>query len=558
MWNCYCLLGFFIGLAFNGNMVYSYECEMGWTLFDESCYKAYTPEDVCDDYGAYIVSISSPNENEFVRNTPTYYNETTGMDSRRIGLTIDVKNELRYSWKNGETDQFTNWATDQPDHDEYVHMNIQTGLWQTNFYNGRLPICEKPRGRRSECPIGWEKLDDSCYKAPNSAEICSSVGSHLITIHSQRENNFANILGDTSNRGASYRIGLTVEKNNSEPFSWQDGFKVTYTNWETDKLRKQKMTKVVYMTTGSGQGKWNIKRDYFNPICEKKALADKPPVLRCPTTVMTYETETADGLTAMVNYDLPEVKDNSHKNLVAECSPAPGSHFRLGETTVHCSATDAYGHRGDCTFMANVVAAMGEFENITTDPPKISCPTDRMRILTNSAEGAQVFYYPATYVYAEREQLAPCSPASGSHFEVGITTVSCQAMDLLGRSDKCSFEISVEEEEEVVECDPDSINAQASSNTAESSGAYIIPVVVVAICVLVIIVVIIVAVKVVKRKLSSYNPSNVTMATGNLYNDTSIDPVGPVTAFDDVKADQHMNQDIEATPPENPTSSFSA
>ncbi|MDL1912791.1 HYR domain-containing protein, partial [Chloroflexi bacterium CFX6] len=107
------------------------------------------------------------------------------------------------------------------------------------------------------------------------------------------------------------------------------------------------------------------------------------------------------------------------------CSPASGSAFALGATTVNCSASDSSGN-----------IAYGSFNVTVTDttPPVIS-PHEDMTIETSSGSGTVVVYSPpATTDVVDGAGIAVCTPASGSFFPVGITTVTCTATDSHGNS----------------------------------------------------------------------------------------------------------------------------
>lgn len=76
------------------------------------------------------------------------------------------------------------------------------------------------------------------------------------------------------------------------------------------------------------------------------------------------------------------------------------------------------------------------------DPPKISCPAP---VSQPSPNGQPI---PAVYGTATASLGTPpvtieCTPASGSSFPVGTTTVTCTATDARQRTDTCSFTVTV-------------------------------------------------------------------------------------------------------------------
>jgi hypothetical protein len=121
--------------------------------------------------------------------------------------------------------------------------------------------------------------------------------------------------------------------------------------------------------------------------------------------------------------------------LTPTCTPASGSTFPLGTTTITCSATDAAGNTG--TASAAVVV-----EDKTA--PTLSLPTGLTAIATSSS-GAVVTYAVSASDpdNATSTLTVSCSPASGSMFPVGVTTVTCKATDPAGNTATGGFQVTV-------------------------------------------------------------------------------------------------------------------
>ena len=76
------------------------------------------------------------------------------------------------------------------------------------------------------------------------------------------------------------------------------------------------------------------------------------------------------------------------------------------------------------------------------DAPKITCPAAQSRQLTTGTSIAVT--YPAPTTVGGRAPVAiVCTPASGSLFTVGLSTVTCIATDALQRTDPCAFAVTV-------------------------------------------------------------------------------------------------------------------
>jgi hypothetical protein len=117
--------------------------------------------------------------------------------------------------------------------------------------------------------------------------------------------------------------------------------------------------------------------------------------------------------------------------IAVACTPASGSVFPLGTTTVGCNATDSHGNLATATFAVTVR---------DTVPPVVTVPGN----LTRDASAALVVTYTAAATDAVDGVVnVACAPASGSRFPVGVTTVTCTAADAAGNAGSASFSITV-------------------------------------------------------------------------------------------------------------------
>ena len=72
----------------------------------------------------------------------------------------------------------------------------------------------------------------------------------------------------------------------------------------------------------------------------------------CPGS-QTTSTEPGKS-TALVEWELPVATENSTDSLTITCDPASGTHFTIGQTSVTCTALDAYGNSSSCIFYVDV------------------------------------------------------------------------------------------------------------------------------------------------------------------------------------------------------------
>ncbi|HJQ69688.1 MAG TPA: HYR domain-containing protein [Blastocatellia bacterium] len=161
------------------------------------------------------------------------------------------------------------------------------------------------------------------------------------------------------------------------------------------------------------------------------------------------------------------------------CTPASGSFFAVGGTTVTCTVA---GGNPSCSFQVFVD---------DTQPPSITCPAN---ITTSNTPGqcSAVVNYPPPVVSdncpgADLVQCLPpgppnapsgttsCLPPAGSTFQVGTTTVTCCAQDAAELSAQCSFTITVNDTQAPVLTCPPNITQAAPMGTCSATVTYSLP-----------------------------------------------------------------------------------
>lgn len=141
-----------------------------------------------------------------------------------------------------------------------------------------------------------------------------------------------------------------------------------------------------------------------------------PPTIFVPADIVTSNPVVTFTVTATDTLDpSPDV----------HCTPASGSTFPFGTTTVQCFAEDNGGN-----------FAFGSFHvTVTGGPPQLIVPDD----IEVEATGPLT---PVTYTVQVFDGTVSCSPASGSGFPLGTTTVNCTATNTVG-STTGSFNVTV-------------------------------------------------------------------------------------------------------------------
>jgi hypothetical protein len=161
-------------------------------------------------------------------------------------------------------------------------------------------------------------------------------------------------------------------------------------------------------------------------------VPDEPPVLVMPAA-MVVEGDTIGG--AVVSYVASSTDLEDEPDPVPGCSPASGSTFPLGTTTVTCAVTDSAGHVVGGEFAVTVVD--------TTAPVLAGVPAG-LDLVTADEAGAVAVYDPPTALdVVDGERPVACAPVSGTVFAVGETVVVCGTADTSGNAASASFPVRV-------------------------------------------------------------------------------------------------------------------
>jgi fibronectin type 3 domain-containing protein len=171
----------------------------------------------------------------------------------------------------------------------------------------------------------------------------------------------------------------------------------------------------------------------YDTASETITVVDTTPPTVGSVQDVSATTNDSDG--TPVTYSAPSATDLVDDSVQVTCDPASGSKFPVGSTTVTCSATDAHNNTGTSSFQVNVSFADNQPPAFTSVPPDTS-------IEATGANGAP-FSYTVTATDNVGTPSVSCSPASGSTFPIGSTTVNCTATDSAGLTANASFKVTV-------------------------------------------------------------------------------------------------------------------
>jgi hypothetical protein len=169
-----------------------------------------------------------------------------------------------------------------------------------------------------------------------------------------------------------------------------------------------------------------------------------PPVLTIPAPYLIVSAEAMNASGATVAYDVENftIEDLVDGSIAASpttvsCAPASGSTFMLGSTTVSCSASDSRGNSSDSSLTTFQVSVAD------TTPPNLVLPAPIV-VEAASAAGATVGYVATATDQVDASVSVGCAPPPGE-FPIGVTIVSCSAIDDAGNSSAGSFSVTVQD-----------------------------------------------------------------------------------------------------------------
>ena len=179
--------------------------------------------------------------------------------------------------------------------------------------------------------------------------------------------------------------------------------------------------------------------------------ANTPPVLVLPASPVVAEATSAAGAVVTFSVSATDAQDGTAP---AIATPASGSVFPLGDTTVNVSATDTASATTTGSFVVRVQ---------DTTAPVITVPTNIVAEATSAAGAVVSFSVSATDAVSEVTPTA--APISGSVFPIGVTNVIVSATDAAGNPVSASFTVTVSD------TTPPAVTAPANITVVAASAA---------------------------------------------------------------------------------------
>lgn len=189
--------------------------------------------------------------------------------------------------------------------------------------------------------------------------------------------------------------------------------------------------------------------NYAGTAGDTLVIADTTaPVLSLPTN-LTVEATGAGGAVASFT---ASAHDAVSGPVAVTLTPASGTTFALGTTTVTATAADAAGNTATGSFSVKVV---------DTTAPVITSPA-YLTAEAKGAAGALVSFTATATDLVSGAVAVSASPASGNTFALGTTTVTLTATDAAGNTATKSFNVTVQDTTAPVISAPADIVAEAT------------------------------------------------------------------------------------------------
>ncbi|MCB0524017.1 MAG: HYR domain-containing protein [Saprospiraceae bacterium] len=142
-------------------------------------------------------------------------------------------------------------------------------------------------------------------------------------------------------------------------------------------------------------------------------------------------------------------------------SPASGTAFAVGNTTVTATATDDSGNAASCDFIVTILDA---------EAPELSCPTDTIfQNVDASACTTNVSFTVTATDNCDTDVSLNSSHNSGDEFNVGIFDIYFTATDDAANTSTCSFPIKVSDDQAPTISCPADVNTVTDANVCTAT-----------------------------------------------------------------------------------------
>ncbi|XP_071962907.1 macrophage mannose receptor 1-like [Antedon mediterranea] len=432
-----------------------FSCQEGWLSFQDSCYKIGSrrrswanARSNCLALGANLVVVRNQAENDFL------YNMRSDL---WIGLS-DVESESDFTWVSTECSQYDNFEAAEPNNDggneDCVELYTTSGKWNDIPCNStRAYVCEisnfedrKPPSYGSSCPndihlltkpnerrlnVYWQPPvwtdDSSCFSNTSNThspgeviEIPNGVLGKTITV----EYTATDMVGRSNT--CSFNIAVSIFASCPEGWlSFQDScykFESRRRSWPDARSNCLELgaNLVVVRNKAENDFLYNMGSDLWIGLSDVERESD-----------FTWVS------TECSQYDNFEVAEPNNDGGIEDCVELYTTSGKWND--IPCNSTRAY------------VCEISNFEDRKPPSYGSSCPNDIHLLTKPNERRVNVFWQPPVWT----DDSSCFSNTSNTHspgelIEIPngvlgeIMTVEYTATDMVGRSNKCLFNITVE------------------------------------------------------------------------------------------------------------------
>ena len=178
-----------------------------------------------------------------------------------------------------------------------------------------------------------------------------------------------------------------------------------------------------------------------------------PCTITCPSNITLPNETDACGATATFS---PTTTGDCG---TITCSPASGTFFSVGTTTVTCTTASG----PSCSFTVTVN---------DNQLPIVTCPANQSVTAPLGSCTATVTYEVTATDNCPGVSAVTCTPPSGSPFPVGTTTVTCTATDASSNQGSCSFTVTVTDNQNPTITCPGNQSVPATSGACSANVSY--------------------------------------------------------------------------------------
>ncbi|KAM3916975.1 secretory phospholipase A2 receptor-like [Leptodactylus fuscus] len=279
------------------------ECHPSWESHRHYCYKVFhgeklarkrtwqEAEDLCQDLGAHLVSLSNVEEKKFVEDL--LFTMFNGDAKRKFWIGFNKRSpssKESWEWSDGSPVVTSLWRDVYPKDTMKNCAAYTADKWLMPIYCNEQEewICKIPKGVAPKVPdwlfedIPWYFFQGNDYSFITvnadfdvAQHVCYMKGSTLTSVHSEAEQAFLyRKIKQMSTSNMRWWIGL--EKKEDGVLSWRDESSLIYSNWKTDPQGNNSSTmkdrQCAYMDSNTGLWSYTHCQSEHLSICKADAI----------------------------------------------------------------------------------------------------------------------------------------------------------------------------------------------------------------------------------------------------------------------------------------------